>query len=264
LALCAACTTYERVGEPHDGGYVMCMDGLDKGLEGALSLGVNGFDGWGMAVASTYHIPVHEYDCTSSKVPVVCKGCDVLYHQQCILNNKGDAAASANALQSIGDARAKNNEGQAAATSKIGASSFKTLTQMLEENGHGNGGDHGLLMKIDTEGAEWQMFAEEPVANLKKFREIVVEFHDIGNGAKHELYLQAVTQIEDAGFAITHLHGNNYGGLVSFGEYSIPSVLEVTFVQKPAKGCASDLQYHLSMDAPNNAGGPEMKDAVLP
>merc|ERR1719420_2716294 len=113
--------------------------------------------------------------------------------------------------------------------------SFKTLTQMFKENGNTNAADRSLMLKIDVESAEWKVFAEEPVENLKKFREIVVEYHWIHEVNKHKLYLQAVKKIEQAGFSVAHMHGNNYGGgLQYFGEYHIPNVIEVTYVPTPA------------------------------
>merc|ERR1719375_1883967 len=182
LHLCAPCKKYDRFGENNDGGYVMCSDGLEKGLVGAYSYGINGFDGWGMAVASRYHIPLNEYDCTNANMPAKCSGCTVNFHYECILNNKAAPKYQ-----------------------------FKTLTQQFKESGNANAKDRSLLLKIDVEAAEWKVFAEEPVENMNKFREIVVEYHWINKQYNHGLYLQAVKKIEQAGFAVAHLHGNNYG-----------------------------------------------------
>jgi hypothetical protein len=267
LRLCAPCKKYERFGEDNDGGYVMCADGLNEGLVGAYSYGINGFDGWGMAIASRFRIPLNEYDCTSSKRPAVCKGCDVKFHGECILHNDGDAAAEAGMLKGVGDARANDGEGEAATTSKVSAASFKTLTQMLKESGNANAKERSLLLKIDVESAEWKVFAEEPVENFRKFREVVVEYHWIHEEDKHNLYLQAVKKIEQAGFAVAHMHGNNYGGPMQvYGKYSIPDVIEVTYIQKPAAGCAANIPYKNPLDMPNspNPSWAEMPDAILP
>jgi len=267
LRLCAPCNNYERLGEDNDGGYVMCTDGLDKGLVGAYSFGINGFDGCGMAIASRYHIPLNEYDCTNSKQPKVCKGCKVNFHNQCILNYNGDAEEAAEELRGVGDARANDGEGEASTSAKITANSFRTLTQMLKESGQEHAKDRSLLLKIDVESAEWKVFAEEPVETMKKFRTIVVEYHWIHERENMPLYLQAVKKIEQAGFAVTHMHGNNYGGpMQHFGKYQIPDVIEVTYIQKPAAGCAANIPYHSDLDMPNNAdpSWAEMPDAVLP
>jgi len=225
LRLCASCQKFERIGESYDGGYVMCTDGLDHGLIGAYSYGINGVDGWGMSIASRYHIPLYEYDCTNLNQPKVCNGCTVHFHGECILNHLGQQRYD-----------------------------YKTLTQQLQDSGNAEAAERSLLLKIDVEAAEWNVFAEEPVENMRKFREIVVEYHWLGQSEKHDLYLKAVKKIEQAGFAVTHLHGNNYGGgLQYFGNYQIPNVLEVTYIQKPASGCAANIPYHVPQDMPNNA-----------
>merc|ERR1719158_2338252 len=154
-------------------------------------------------------------------------------------------------LKGVGDARANDGEGEAATTSKVTAASFKTLTQMLKESGNADAKERSLLLKIDVESAEWKVFAEEPLENLKKFREIVVEYHWIHEVDNHKLYLQAVKKIEQAGFAVTHMHGNNYGGpMQEYGRYSIPDVIEVSYIQTPKKGCAANIPYHLDLDMP--------------
>lgn len=235
LHLCAKCNNLARFGEPNDGGYVMCTDGLDTGLKAAYSYGVNGFDGWGMQVASQYHIPVNEYDCKHPLRPVPCAGCNVTFHDECILNADG-----------------------------MPKPAFKTLATQLAESGCGAAAERSLLLKIDVEAAEWSVFAEEPPENLRKFREIVVEYHYLSQQDKHPLYLQAVKKVQMAGFAVAHLHGNNDRPLDTFGQYRIPDVLEVTYVQWPEGGCATDLPYHVALDEPNIRYRPELGDAVLP
>jgi len=220
-----------------------------------------------MAVADKYHIPLNEYDCTNLKAPVVCKGCDVHFHGECLLNYKGDAKASSEEFEqsqpegvgdslSFGDERSNNQERFV----------FKSLTQMFKESGQAKAKDRSLLLKIDVEAAEWKIFAEEPVENMKKFREIVVEYHWLHEVENHKLYLQAVKKIEQAGFSVSHMHGNNYGGAMQeYGKYSIPDVIEVAYIQTPKDGCAADIPYNIpELDMPNRKEMPEMPDAVLP
>ena len=64
LRLCGTCQKFERAGERYDGGYIICADGLgDDTLKGAYSYGISGYDGWGMDMATRYHVPLYEYDC---------------------------------------------------------------------------------------------------------------------------------------------------------------------------------------------------------
>jgi hypothetical protein len=233
LNLCAPCQHYERFGEANDGGYVMCTDGLESVL-GAFSYGISGYDGWGMGVASKYRLRLDEYDCTNLAEPSRCQGCDVHFHPECILNVYGSPKLN-----------------------------YKTLAQQLQESGNGNAADRSLLLKIDIEAAEWDVLADETVENLKKFREVVVEYHGIEQTDKHDLYHKAVQKLEQAGFSVTHLHGNNCCGTTFFGQYSIPNVIEVTYIPTPPQGCATNIPYRLPQDSPN-LGGADLPDAVLP
>jgi hypothetical protein len=221
-----------------------------------------------MAIASRFHIPLNEYDCTSLKQPVACKGCERHFHPQCILHNDGNATEAANELRGVSDQRASDNEGNADDASKMTGASFKTFSQIFKESGNANAKERSLMLKIDVESAEWKVFAEEPVENLKKFREIVVEYHWIADQGNHPLYAKAVKNIEKAGFSVAHMHGNNWGRsreqLETFGEFSIPDVIEVTYIQTPANGCAANIHYHHKLDMPNTNLRPEMGDAVLP
>jgi hypothetical protein len=237
LHLCAPCKKFERFGEQHDGGYIMCTDDLDTGgLNAAYSYGVAGIDGWGMDVAKKYGIPVHEYDCTNSKVPEPCSGCKAHFHNECLLNVNGVAKPS-----------------------------FKTLATQLQESGFGNAPERSLVGKIDIESAEWKVYAEEPVSNLKKFRQIVTELHGLEQEGQHLLYLQALQNLQKAGFVPSHLHGNTYGGgLVEFGGYTVPNVIEVTFVPKPVNGCSKDLPIRLDQDMPNDPNTPDFGNFKLP
>lgn len=236
LHLCAPCNHLERFGEDNDGGYVMCTDDLDHGLVAAYSYGINGFDGWGMQVASRYHISLHEYDCTNSKQPSPCEGCAVHFHSECIKSAK-DTSHQPN---------------------------YETLSQQLSANDNLLAASGSLLLKIDVEGAEWKVFADEAPNLLKKFREIVVEYHGFQHVDQHELYLRAVQNVERAGFAVAHLHGNNNEAMWNFDEFKIPQVLEVTYIQKSVEGCASAIQYRSPLDQPNSVKKPELPDAVLP
>jgi len=184
------------------------------------------------------------------------------------LHNDGDAEEAAESLRGVSDQRASDNEGNADDASKMSGASFKTFTQIFKESGNANAKERSLLLKIDVESAEWKVFAEEPVENLKKFREIVVEYHWINNAEDHKLYAKAVKKVEEAGFSVAHMHGNNWGRdreqLHEFGEFKIPDVIEVTYTQTPAKGCSANIPYHNKLDMPNTVERPEMADAVLP
>jgi len=235
---CTECKQHRRYGESNDGGYVMCDDDMQLGqLKAAYSYGINGFDGWANAISEKFQIPVFEYDCTNPKQPQKCPTCDLRFNLECINSHS---------------AKPKGN--------------FGTLSQHFQKNGHGDASEGSMLLKIDVEGAEWPVFAEEPPENLKKFREIIVEFHNLNRVSEHPLFLKAVSNILNAGFVVEHIHGNNNGGQSVLGGHDIPNVLEVTYLQRATGGGSTCLDHStlLPEDAKNNVDMPDVKPAVLP
>jgi len=237
---CTTCKNHRRFGEPHDGGYIMCQDDLKPGqIKAAYSYGINGFDGWGNDVSKAFQVPVFEYDCTNPRRPQACPSCDLRFNLECIAEHSSHAPS-------------QNKE-----------TNYGTLTQHLQQNGHHEVSEGSLLMKIDIEGAEWQIFAEEPIDNLKRFHEIVVEFHNLAQVEKHELYLRAAKNILNAGFVVYHIHGNNNDAEAHFGTKRVPNVLEVTYVRRPAGGDCTSNTVTVPEDAVNNANRGELEPAQL-
>jgi len=228
--ICGKCETFERFGEAHDGGYLMCMDGLAKGSEtAAYSLGVEQHDQWSEDVASKLGLTVNQFDCTVEvSATRQCKSCK--FFKKCVVAADGKHPVPGH-----------ESEGW-------------SLSQTLKETGQSNAAEGSLLMKMDIESSEWPIYASEPPDALKKFGQLIVEFHGLSDEGRHTEYLQAMTHIQNAGFKVAHLHGNNYEGMYDKNGLSIPNVLEVTFVHGNARpnGCLDDQQYDKALDTPNN------------
>jgi hypothetical protein len=240
LRLCARCNDYERVGENFDGGYVICADELkNSGLVGAYSYGINGYDGWGMNIAQRFKIPLFEYDCFDHRAPEPCAGCDVTFFPKCIRGNNQTYSNMA----------------------------YGTFTEHIANNGQDNSANSSIMLKIDVEGAEWKVFAQENKTSLRQVRQITTELHGIGNEYNHPLYLKAMRSLLDAGFAVTHLHGNNHGPMLSYGPYTVPAVLEVSLIRRSANAsrqCPDDIPYSIPEDQRCNVWKPELPNAILP
>ena len=118
---------------------------------------------------------------------------------------------------------------------KIGLSSqnlhimnMKSLNDLLLENGHLN--QHNMILKIDIESNEWNIFQELSINILKQFKYIVGEFHF--KNKKKKRYLNILKKIEIT-HQIIHLHCNNCAGsILDYYGYNICSLLEISFVQK--------------------------------
>jgi hypothetical protein len=239
--ICGQCGNFQRFGEANDGGYLMCMDGLKKGsVTAAYSLGVEHHDQWSEDVVKNLGIPVNQFDCTVDASD--CKSCN--FFKKCIVAADGKHPVPGHETEgwSLQEAVSKTSKGAA-------------MAQIP---------DSSLLMKMDIESSEWPIYASEPPEILKKFGELIVEFHGLHNEARHAEYLQAMHHISSAGFKVAHIHGNNFEGMYQTGSEEIPRVVEVTFVHGSARpnGCAGDQLYE-KLDASNNPDVAELPLADL-
>jgi len=242
--ICGQCSSFQRFGEEHDGGYLMCMDGLKKdgktSVTAAYSLGVEHHDKWSEDTIKRLGIPVNQFDCTVDASD--CKACK--FHKKCIVSADGNHPVPGH-----------ESEGWSLQQALTETLQGKSLTQIA---------DGSLLMKMDIESSEWPIYASEPADVLKKIGQLIVEFHGLRVEANHPMYLQAMQHIQAGGFKIAHLHGNNFEGMYETGGETIPNVVEVTFVHSSARpdGCAGDQLYE-TLDAPNNPGVKELPMAHL-
>jgi hypothetical protein len=235
--ICGQCKDFQRFGEANDGGYLMCMDGLQKGSVGAAySLGVEHHDKWSADVVSTLGITVNQFDCTVEGSD--CAGCK--FFKKCIVAADGQHPVPNH-----------ENDGW-------------SLMQALKETSQESAADGSLLMKMDIESSEWPIFASEPPDVLRKFGELIVEFHGLQHEWRHDEYLKAMKHISAAGFKVAHLHGNNYQDMYQVGSSIIPKVIEVTFIHgaKRPDGCSTD-QLYQSLDAANDPGNDELQMAHI-
>jgi hypothetical protein len=239
--ICSQCKKFIRIGEAHDGGYLMCSDQLGSQIQAAYSAGIEQHDKFSSDIYNLLHVPVHQFDCTVAATAQSCDGCH--FHKVCFKGEDGRGAMS-------------------------GKTSW-TLNEVLSETGAANAPARSLVMKMDIEGAEWFVLNPRGVDSVDwgKFSQLVIEFHSIGNEKRHEEYLGGLTKLLDAGFKVAHIHGNNCCGMYTKGEYSLPDVLEVTLVMQEGGDhiCSRDQKYEDS-DSPNLVSGdlPELPFATLP
>jgi len=236
FAVCGNCSKFQRLGEAHDGGYLTCMDGLGD-VSGILSVGVQLHDGWSsMAQRLLGGVPVGQFDCTVSEGADCGRGCT--FHRKCLRSR---------------DDREHFTLGPSV-----------TLREAADlVSGVASGG--ALLGKIDIEGSEWPIFEAETRQELRRFRQLVVEFHGLGVEKNHRRYAAAMRNLLDAGFRVVHLHGNNCCGMYSPAPgLKIPRVVEVTFfADAPAMPHCSLAADAGPLDAPNVAKAPELPPAQL-
>lgn len=212
-----------RVGNAHDGGYVMLDDW--QGIVGAISIGIGGDDGWDSEVAAR-GIPVAQFDHTIAEPP---RRLPLLSWQPL-----GVAAHDVNTLRSL-----------------------RSLIALAGLPGAGD-----LVLKMDAEGAEWEILAAgESAAPLGRFRQIVAEFHwfdRVGHDAWYRTARAALAHIL-ATHACVHVHANNHGGVAMIRGVAFPRVLELTFARRDAYAFEDETAlFPTALDAPCDPARPDI------
>jgi hypothetical protein len=130
-----------------------------------------------------------------------------------------------------------------------------TLAALLEEFK-----SEDYILKIDIEGAEWDVFVNASQETLLKFRQIVVEFHNLGDFSDPYIVLirNKVLEKLNSTHAPVVVHANNFSPYLIIGGVPMPDTLEVTWIRKTSykinAGKFSNLDNYLF---PNRADTPE-------
>jgi len=111
--------------------------------------------------------------------------------------------------------------------------------------------ENSVFVKIDVEQSEFRVLPD--LLNWDRYiNGFVVEFHDLD--ILWDSFVSLIERLKEH-FEITHIHGNNYGGLIP--NSTIPKVLEITFLKRgliheehPARDSVSYPVQQL--DYPNN------------
>ena len=212
-----------RVGGNHDGGYVMIDD--FAGISAALSLGVGCDMTWDISIAAR-GIQVLQFDSSIAAAPS--------QHILCKFSRKKVVSSSAK-------------------------SSDISIPAILLQ--HDLEPPSDLLLKMDIEGSEWDIFAALDSSIISRFRQIVCEFHGlyrIGRTAWRDRAIRAVENLTRTHF-VAHIHGNNTQGLVRVGDVTIPEVMEVTFVRRDRYLSAESVTaFPTDLDVPNDPSLPDI------
>lgn len=133
---------------------------------------------------------------------------------------------------------------------------LKTLPMLLKENGHAD--MNGMILKMDIEGAEWDVLAKLDSDVLGKFSQIVFEFHDLNNVAMESVITAALKNLNDVQ-QLVHVHGNNWEGYKMVNGLVLPDALECTYLNRQEYNfCISEKFFPLVVDQVNNPCKPEI------
>jgi hypothetical protein len=213
-----------RVGRNFDGGYVMLSD-LDRYTK-ALSLGISGDDSWDLEMVRRGYV-IHQYDYSIAQAPT--------QHEQLTffpLKISTDSNAEEITLKDALD----------------------RLAADLHEP---------AILKMDIEGSEWDVIPHTNVHTMKRFSQIVCEFHglnELSDPLQHDRIRRTFSAIYETHQPV-HIHANNYGVIFNVDNIPIPDVIEVTYANRDLyKFKPSDDIYPTPLDQPNN---PETPDIFL-
>lgn len=109
---------------------------------------------------------------------------------------------------------------------------FRTINDWIHSSGVGE--DDEILLQMDIEGYEYEVFASIEDILMEKIRIIVCEFHFLD-----ELWNKPFFNIASRIFekilkthSCVHIHPNNFRQEVHFDGITLPSIMEFTFLRK--------------------------------
>lgn len=213
-----------RIGGMGDGGYVM----LDRfsDTKAAYSLGVGGDVSWDLAIAER-GIPVYQFDHTVDGPPAS--------HPLFKFKKNGIGPKDEDV--------------------------FLSIDSILRRNEHMESRD--LILKIDIECAEWDVFDQISVSTLSCFDQIVIEMHSFLRLREHDWLArtQRVLGKLNRSHVAFHVHANNWGDFQIIDGVPVPDVIEISYIRRDEHTIrpSSEL-YPTPLDAPCH---PERPDIVL-
>jgi hypothetical protein len=213
----------KRVGWARDGGYVLLDDFDDVGA--VYSIGIGGQVSFDETLANVgKHIFM--FDHTIERLPVE--------HANFHFFREGVGAA--------------NDE----------AAAIFTLENLVRRHGHAGRAD--LLLKMDVEGAELDIFPAVSRETLRHFRQIVFEVHGLlglGDPAFRAKFVAALSRINSE-FTLFHVHANNYGNIGFVDGFAVADVIELSYVRSDLveKKISTGI-YPTPIDFPNRPQRPD-------
>jgi hypothetical protein len=133
-----------------------------------------------------------------------------------------------------------------------------TIEHQIRSLGHEGGSD--LLLKIDVEGAEFDVFPTMSLDTLRHFRQIALEIHDLFKLSEpnyRSRFVAALSNINNL-FTLFHVHANNWAGIGFVEGFLIADILELSFVRSDlVVRTPNKTIYPTAYDFPNQSPRPD-------
>ena len=220
-----------RLGSEFDGGYITIEPETRQEKDGiAYSFGISTYDPWSLEMVERGY-NVFQYDGTIENGP---------YNHPMIHFFK---------YMITGSSRLKKNE--------------KNIRQILKDNNHY---DKNIMVNIDIEGGEWDLFESITNEEIMHFEQIIVEFHGfLPSDDKITKKMEILKKINETHQCI-HIHANNGAcpnlATILLGFRQFPFLIEATYLRKdPSYEFVECLdEFPGNLDSPN---GPFLPDMYL-
>ena len=200
-----------RIGRKHDGGYILLNNFHDGGI--AYSFGISNDVSWDKDMVSRGY-DVFMYDHTINELP------------------EGNSRFHWFKL-GIADEIIQND-------------SLRTLEDLIRQNHHEN--EHGMILKMDVEGAEWGFLSVVSPEILKQFDQMTFEFHNITNPDNPELVLKSLRNINRT-HQLIHIHPNNFAETITVGGKKFTRQIEVSYASREKYNFSEDCDIILPIKA---------------
>jgi hypothetical protein len=118
-----------------------------------------------------------------------------------------------------------------------------------------------ILLKIDIDGSEWEVFEAASIEGLKRISQITCEFHEFSRMADAKWRERAVLVMRKLKsiFEVVHVHGNNNRSMLLIANVPFPECVEVTLVNRAFwKFEPSTEVFPTAIDQPNLRGYPDL------
>ena len=183
-----------RVGSPNDGGYVM-MTPLTNDCE-VVSLGIADNVDFEVALIDDHLVKsIRCFDGSISELPDSRTGIE--FESKFVKANWQNNAVSLKEILNTG----KNDE---------------------------------VILKIDIEGDEWDVLASLSINELRKFSQIIGEFHGLASSTSSSEIKKRISVLSalNTEFHLVNVHPNNWSTYRIIQGVPLPDVVELTFVNK--------------------------------
>ena len=121
--------------------------------------------------------------------------------------------------------------------------------------------ESNLILKMDIEGAEWQILDADDLIDLSRFDQIAIEFHDFYKVTDEAYYRKVIRVLKklNESHQVINVHANNWGKFEIVANVPFADVLEVSYISKLQLREENILHNHSIPNKPCNPFGPEVE-----